>query len=163
MLPIIHGEFRLVDDPELRFTPSGQAVANVRLVAQNRKLNKDTNEWEDDENNILWINGSVWKQYAENVAESLRKGDLVFVSGKIRTRSWETNEGEKRSVCEINIDEIGPTLRWRSVLHSDGHGGKVTREGAQADTTARTDADPWATQSQEGRDPWAPSTDEPPF
>lgn len=153
MLPTLAGEFTLVADPELRFTPSGAAVSEVRLVAQNRRR-LDDGTWEDDDNNILWINGSVWRQYAENVAESLRKGDKVFVTGKLRSRNYETREGEKRTAYEVNIDEIGPTLRFRQILHSDEHGNKVTREGAARSSTVDPD-DPWAT-------PAAP-TEEPPF
>lgn len=153
MIPTIQGEFRLVDDPELRFTPQGVAVCNVRLVAQNRK--KEGEEWVDDPDKILWISGSVWRQYAENVAESLRKGDLVFVVGKIRTRDYETSEGEKRTVTELLIDEIGPTLRFRAVLHTDASGHKVTREGAAAAPSAD---DPWAHPAGQPN-----VADEPPF
>lgn len=152
MLPVITGEFTVVADPELRFTPSGAAVANVRLVAQNRKR-QDDGKWEDDPDNILWINGSIWRQYAENMVESIRKGDKVLVTGKIKTREYESN-GEKRSVVEMMIDEIGPTMRFRPILHSDGDGHKVTREGAQRTQGSDTPAadDPWATPT----DPNAP-------
>jgi len=141
MLPITTGEARLVDDPQLRFTASGVAVSNFRLVFQNRKRNDD-GTWSDDEDNILWINASCWRQMAENVAESLRKGDLVLVTGKIKSRSYETSDGDKRTVIELMVDEIGPTLRFRSVLHSDGAGGKVTR------SSTPDAADPWAVPSE---------------
>ena len=149
-LPSIAGEFRLVEDPELRFTQSGLAVANVRLVADQQRFDKDKNEWVDDKK--LWLNGSVWRQMAENVAESLRKGDLVVVRGSIHTREWEDREGNKRSTVEMMIDDIAPSLRFKPVLHSDGKGGKVTREGAASPTDP--DDDPWATPA---------SSDEPPF
>lgn len=149
-LPTVTGEFTLVDDPELRFTASGAAVANVRLVANGRRFNKTTNEWEDA--GQVWLNGDVWRTYAENVAESLRKGDKVIVTGTLETRTYETSEGERRQSYDVHIDEIGPSLRFRQVLHSDGSGGKVTREGA-APPGQPVPNDPWAT----------PPTDEPSF
>jgi single-strand DNA-binding protein len=161
-LPTVCGEFTLVDDPELRFTPSGAAVANVRLVANGRRFNKNTNEWED--HGVVWLTGDVWRDYAENVAESLRKGDKVLVTGTLETRSYETSEGEKRQSYDLHIDEIGPTLRFRQVLHSDGAGQKVTREGAPPPGQQSAN-DPWATQSAQAaaNDPWLTPQDEPPF
>lgn len=150
-LPPIYGVFRLVDDPELRFTPAGHAVCNVRLVSNGRKFDRDKNEWVDDK--VIFLSGSVWRQYAENVAESLRKGDHVFIMGTLETRSYETQEGEKRQVYEVLIDEIGPTLRFRQVLHSDASGNKVTREGAERSSTVDHN-DPWDT---------PPPDDSPPF
>ncbi len=97
----------LVDDPELRFTPSGVAMAKIRL-AVNRRWQKD-GEWQED---TSFFTGTVWREQAESAAESLQKGARVIVTGRLEQRSWETPEGDKRSVVEIQIDEIGPSLRW---------------------------------------------------
>jgi single-strand DNA-binding protein len=97
----------LVDDPELRFTPSGVAMAKIRL-AVNRRYQRD-GEWQED---TSFFTGTVWREQAEQVAESLQKGARVIVTGRLEQRSWETEQGEKRSVVEVQIDEIGPSLRW---------------------------------------------------
>jgi single-strand DNA-binding protein len=99
----------LVDDPELRFTPSGAAVAKFRIASTPRTMDRATNEWKDGES--LFLTCNVWRQAAENVAESLTKGTRVIVSGRLRQRSYETREGEKRTVYEIEVDELGPSLR----------------------------------------------------
>ncbi|WP_137294604.1 single-stranded DNA-binding protein [Nocardioides dongxiaopingii] len=109
----------LTDDPELRFTPSGAAVANFTVASTPRTLNKQTNEWEDGE--AMFLRCSIWRQAAENVAESLQKGARVIVQGRMRARTWETREGEKRTSFEIDVDEIGPSLRWATA--------KVARAG----------------------------------
>jgi single-strand DNA-binding protein len=140
-LPTITGEFTLVDDPDLRFTSSGTAVSNMRLITNGRRFNKATQEWED--HGMFVATATVWREYAENCAESLRKGDRVLVTGLIETRQWEDNEGNKRQAYEIQVEEIGPTLRFRKVLHTNAAGEKVTREGASAEPSAD---DPWATQ-----------------
>ena len=98
----------LVDDPELRFTPSGVALAKVRF-AVNRRWRGQDGEWQED---TSFFTGTVWREQAEQVAESLQKGTRVIVTGRLEQRSWETDQGEKRSVVEIQIDEIGPSLRW---------------------------------------------------
>lgn len=98
----------LVDDPELRFTPSGVALAKIRL-AVNRRWRGQDGEWQED---TSFFNGTVWREQAETVAESLQKGTRVIVTGRLEQRSWETPEGDRRSVVEIQIDEIGPSLRW---------------------------------------------------
>jgi single-strand DNA-binding protein len=98
----------LVEDPELRFTASGIAMARVRL-AVNRRYRDRNNEWQEE---TSFFGGTCWRDVAENIAESLSKGDRVFVTGRLEQRSWETNDGEKRSVVEVRIDEIGPSLRW---------------------------------------------------
>jgi single-strand DNA-binding protein len=98
----------LVEDPELRFTASGIAMAKVRL-AVNRRYRDRNNEWQEE---TSFFGGTCWRDVAENIAESLSKGDRVFVTGRLEQRSWETNDGEKRSVVEVRIDEIGPSLRW---------------------------------------------------
>jgi single-strand DNA-binding protein len=97
----------LVDDPELRFTPSGVAMAKIRM-AVNRRWQKD-GEWQED---TSFFTGTVWREQAESAAESLQKGARVIVTGRLEQRSWETDQGEKRSVVEVQIDEIGPSLRW---------------------------------------------------
>src|SRR5881227_2185109 len=113
----------LVDDPELRFTPSGAAVAKFRIASTPRYLDKQTNEWKDGES--LFLNCAVWRQAAENVAESLQKGMRVIVSGRLKSRSYETREGEKRTVFEVDVDEIGPALRYATakVTRTSGGGG----------------------------------------
>ncbi|GII80413.1 single-stranded DNA-binding protein 2 [Sphaerisporangium rufum] len=99
----------LVDDPELRFTPSGQAVARFRIASTPRFMDRQTNEWKDGES--LFLTCNVWRQAAENVAESLQRGMRVIVQGRLRQRSYETREGEKRTVYEVEVDEVGPSLR----------------------------------------------------
>lgn len=100
----------LTADPELRFTPSGAAVANFTVASTPRTFDKNSNEWKDGE--ALFLRCSVWRQAAENVAESLHKGTSVIVQGRLKQRSYETKEGEKRTVYELDVDEIGPSLRW---------------------------------------------------
>ncbi|GAB3095388.1 single-stranded DNA-binding protein [Isoptericola nanjingensis] len=107
----------LVADPELRFTPSGAAVANFRIASTPRTFDRQTNEWKDGE--ALFLACSVWREAAENVAESLTKGMRVVVQGRLTQRSYETREGEKRTVVELQVDEVGPSLRYASA--------KVTR------------------------------------
>lgn len=99
----------LVADPELRFTPSGVAAANIRLASTPRVKDAATGEWKDGD--TLWLSGTVWRQYAENVAESLKKGTRVIVVGRLKQRSYETREGEKRTVYELDIEDIGPALK----------------------------------------------------
>ncbi|GAA3761972.1 single-strand DNA-binding protein [Spinactinospora alkalitolerans] len=99
----------LVDDPELRFTPSGAAVANFRVASTPRQFDRQSGEWRDGES--MFLTCSVWRQYAENVAESLQRGMRVIVQGRLKQRSYETKEGEKRTVFEIDVDEVGPALR----------------------------------------------------
>ena len=170
----------LTDDPELRFTPSGAAVANFTVASTPRTLNKQTNEWEDGE--AMFLRCSVWRQAAENVAESLQKGARVIVQGRMRARTWETREGEKRTSFEIDVDEIGPSLSWATAKvakagRSSGGGGY----GAGRAAAQPAGGDPWATPGAppsrvaaapppsrvaRGQDPWgAPgvSSDEPPF
>ena len=142
----------LVDDPELRFTPSGQAVAKFRLASTPRFLDKATNEWKDGES--LFLTCNVWRQAAENVAESLQRGMRVIVQGRLKQRSYETKEGEKRTVFEVEVDEVGPSLRNASAKvtkASRGGGGGGFGGGTPAD-------DPWAASAPAGG-----FSDEPPF
>ena len=100
----------LTQDPELRFTPSGAAVANFTVASTPRQFDRQTNEWKDGE--TLFMRCSVWRDAAENVAESLTRGSRVIVSGRLKSRSFETKEGEKRTVVELDVDEVGPSLRY---------------------------------------------------
>ena len=100
----------LTNDPELRFTPSGAAVASFTVASTPRTLDKNTNEWKDGE--ALFLRCSIWRQAAENVAESLQRGARVIVSGRLKQRSFETKEGEKRTVIELDVDEVGPSLKY---------------------------------------------------
>jgi single-strand DNA-binding protein len=100
----------LVDDPELRFTPSGAAVANFRIASTPRTFDRQANEWKDGE--ALFLTCNVWRQAAENVAESLQRGMRVVVTGRLRSRSYENREGERRTVFEVEVDEVGPSLRY---------------------------------------------------
>ena len=102
----------IVADPELRFTPSGAAVANFRIASTPRAFNRDTNQWEDGE--ALFLTCNVWRQAAENVAETLTKGMRVIVNGRLKQRSYQTKEGENRTVFEIEVDEVGPSLKFAS-------------------------------------------------
>ena len=113
----------LTADPELRFTPNGAAVANFTVASTPRILDKTTNEWKDGD--ALFLRCSVWRQAAENVAESLQRGTRVIVTGRLRQRSYETKEGEKRTVIELEVDEIGPSLRYATAKVN-----KTTRGGA---------------------------------
>jgi len=100
----------LTDDPELRFTPSGAAVASFTVASTPRSFDKNTNEWKDGD--ALFLRCSIWRQAAENVAESLTKGMRVVVQGRLRQRSYETREGEKRTVVELDVEEVGPSLKY---------------------------------------------------
>ncbi|GAB2755271.1 single-stranded DNA-binding protein [Sinomonas soli] len=116
----------LTNDPELRFTPSGSAVANFTVASTPRTFDRQANEWKDGE--TLFLRASIWREAAENVAESLTKGMRVIVSGRLKSRSYETKEGEKRTVIELEVDEIGPSLRYASAKvnrtqRSGGQGG----------------------------------------
>jgi len=102
----------LTNDPELRFTPSGSAVANFTIASTPRTFDRQSNEWKDGE--TLFLRASVWREAAENVAESLTKGTRVVAQGRLKSRSYETKEGEKRTVIELEVDEIGPSLRYAS-------------------------------------------------
>jgi single-strand DNA-binding protein len=169
----------LVDDPELRFTPAGQPVARFRVASTPRYLDKSTNEWKDGDS--LFLTCNVWRQAAENVAESLTRGMRVIVSGRLRQRSYETKEGEKRTVYEIEVDDVGPSLRNASakvnkVARSGGDGGygggRSSGSGGQSGQGGQGggrssgggqggygggDPDPWASDSPGG------FSDEPPF
>ena len=151
----------LVDDPELRFTPSGAAGAKFRIASTPRFLDKATNEWKDGDS--LFLSCNVWRQAAENVAESLTRGMRVIVQGRLKQRSYETKEGEKRTVYEIEVDEVGPSLRnasskvTKAARKSDGG-----RASASAATGGMSD-DPWAASSTDSWGAPVGASDEPPF
>jgi single-strand DNA-binding protein len=176
----------LVDDPELRFTPSGAAVANFRLASTPRTYDRQSGEWKDGE--TLWLGCSVWRQAAENVAESLTKGTRVVVQGRLKSRQYETREGEKRTVFEIDVDEIGPSLRnatakVNKTTRSGGGSGWSGGDGNNAGGSSFGGGsgggggnDPWASPAPSssapaasggGNDPWAAggggSVEDPPF
>ena len=121
----------LTNDPELRFTPSGSAVANFTIASTPRTFDRQSNEWKDGE--TLFLRASVWREAAENVAESLTKGMRVIVNGRLKSRSYETKEGEKRTVIELEVDEIGPSLRYANakVNRTQRSGGGGAGNGAQ--------------------------------
>lgn len=148
----------LTNDPELRFTPSGAAVASFTVASTPRVLDKATNEWKDGE--ALFMRCSVWRQYAENVAESLTKGSRVIVTGRLKQRSYETREGEKRTVVEMDVDEVGPALKYATAKVnkvSRGGGGFGDSGGSASSSTGSSD-DPWASGPSGGA-----GFDEPPF
>jgi single-strand DNA-binding protein len=182
----------LVDDPELRFTPSGAAVANFRIASTPRTFDRQANEWKDGE--ALFLSCSVWRQAAENVAESLQKGMRVIVQGRLKQRSYDTREGERRTVVELEVDEVGPALAFATakVTRAARSGGGYSGGGGGQSRPQSGGDDPWATsapqgggqqggygggqqqggggygggQPQGGNDPWgAPGvgSDEPPF
>ncbi|MEW9530598.1 single-stranded DNA-binding protein [Microbispora sp. NPDC049125] len=131
----------LVDDPELRFTPTGQPVARFRIASTPRFLDKQTNEWKDGEG--LFLTCNVWRQAAENAAESLMRGMRVIVQGRLKQRSYETKEGEKRTVYEVEVDEVGPSLR-----NATAKVNKTQRQGnGQGGAPA---SDPWASSAPQG-------------
>ena len=127
----------LTDDPELRYTPQGAAVANFR-IAVNHRFKDQAGNWQDGETSYFRIN--CWRQLAENIAESLTRGTRVVITGRLKMRQWETQEGEKRSVVEVVADEVGPSIRWATVEVTknerrggdfDGGGGGGSRGGAR--------------------------------
>jgi single-strand DNA-binding protein len=143
----------LTDDPELRFTSSGAAVANFTVASTPRFFDKQTSEWKDGD--ALFLRCSIWRQAAENVAETLNKGARVIVQGRLKQRSYETREGERRTVYELDVDEVGPSLRYATAKVS-----KVTRSGGGgfgggSPAPAAATEDPWASAP--------PADDEPPF
>jgi len=179
----------LVDDPELRFTPSGAAVANFRIASTPRTYDRQSGEWKDGES--LFLSCSVWRQAAENVAESLQRGMRVIVQGRLKSRSYDDREGNKRTVFEIDVDEVGPSLRsatakvTKAMRSGPGGGGGDFGGGGGGNPGggfgggggqggAAPQNDPWATpqggggQSAPQNDPWAGqggggSMEEPPF
>ncbi|MFC0532927.1 single-stranded DNA-binding protein [Phytohabitans kaempferiae] len=159
----------LTDDPELRFTPSGAAVAKFRVASTPRFMDRQSGEWKDGE--PLFLSCTVWRQAAENVAESLQRGARVIVSGRLRQRSYETREGEKRTVIELEVDEIGPSLRYATAkvqkMSRSGGGGGFGSGGGGGQGGGGNFDDPWATaapaSSGSGSGGGSNFDDEPPF
>ena len=143
--PVITVVGNLTDAPDLRFTPSGVAVANFTVAQTPRTFDKARSEYVDGD--PLFLSCSVWKEYAEHVAETLTKGMRIIVHGRLKSRSYEARDGSRRTVFEVEVDEVGPSLRYATAT--------ITRTGQR----------PQQTQQQPVRDPWATptSTDEPPF
>ena len=165
----------LTADPDLRFTPSGAAVASFTVASTPRTFDRQANEWKDGE--AMFLNCSVWRQAAENVAESLTKGMRVIVTGRLRSRSYETREGEKRTVFEVEVDEVGPSLRFATAKVTRGSssssggggggGGWSQGGGSQGGSQSGWSQPGQGAQGDNrsgGTDPWAQAqSDEPPF
>jgi single-strand DNA-binding protein len=153
----------LTADPELRFTPSGAAVANFTVASTPRQFDKQSGEWKDGE--ALFMRCNIWRQAAENVAETLTRGSRVIVSGRLKQRSYETREGEKRTVVELEVEEVGPSLRYATakvnkVSRGSGGGGFVGGGSAGGPSD-----DPWgsAPAAGSGGGSGGGSDEEPPF
>ncbi len=154
----------LTSDPELRFTPSGAAVADFTIASTPRTLDRQTQEWKDGD--PLFLRCSCWRQMAENVAGSLTRGSRVMAQGRLKQRSFETKEGEKRTVIELEVDEIGPSLRYATATVSKaarsgggpagGSGGGIGASDGHAGTGRGGSPDPWAA-------PVGGTSEEPPF
>lgn len=157
----------LTADPDLRFTPSGAAVANFTVASTPRVFDRQTNEWKDGD--ALFLRCNIWREAAENVAESLTRGSRVIVTGRLRQRSFETREGEKRTVYEVEVDEVGPSLRYATakinkVSRGGGGGGFGGGGGAPAPAAASSAPpaeDPWGSAPASGS--FGGADDEPPF
>ncbi|WP_087028715.1 single-stranded DNA-binding protein [Mycobacterium sp. AMU20-3851] len=158
----------LTADPELRFTPSGAAVANFTVASTPRTFDRQTNEWKDGE--ALFLRCNIWREAAENVAESLTRGSRVIVSGRLKQRSFETREGEKRTVVELEVDEIGPSLRYATAKVNKasrggggggGFGGGNSGGAPRGGGSEQPKDDPWGSAPAAGS--YSGSDDEPPF
>lgn len=163
----------LTADPELRFTPSGAAVANFTVASTPRMFDRQTNEWKDGE--ALFMRCSIWRDAAENVAESLTKGARVIVSGRLKQRSYETREGEKRTVVELEVEEVGPSLKYATAKvnrasrggggggggNSGPSGGGGGSRGGSSGGGAAANDDPWGSAPASGS--FGGGDDEPPF
>lgn len=156
----------LTDDPELRFTPQGHAVAKFRLASTPRTMDRQSGEWKDGE--PLFLACQIWRDPAEHVAESLQRGSRVIVQGRLRQRSYETREGEKRTVYELEVDEIGPSLRYATATiqkasrSSTANGAAGRGPGAGGRRNSDGWEDPWATNAPSGARR-TQADDEPPF
>ena len=153
----------LTADPELRFTPSGAPVANFTVASTPRTFDRQANEWKDGD--AMFLNCAVWRQAAENVAESLTKGMRVIGQGRLRSRSYETREGEKRTVFEVDVEEIGPALKYATakVTRTTGGGGNYGG-GSSSGGSNWGNSSGGSSERSGGADPWAQAqSDEPPF
>jgi single-strand DNA-binding protein len=166
----------LVADPELRFTSTGQPVATFRIASTPRVMDRQTNEWKDGDS--LFLSCNVWRQAAENVAESLQRGMRVIVTGRLKQRNYETREGEKRTVYEVEVDDVGPSLRNASAKvnrasrgsgEGGGFGGGNRSGGGGGNYNGQNSSPPASGGGNRNEDPWASSdsgggySDEPPF
>jgi len=161
----------LTADPELRFTPSGAAVANFTVASTPRMMDRQTNEWKDGD--PLFMRCSIWREAAENVAESLTRGARVIVTGRLKQRSFETREGEKRTVFEVEVDEIGPSLRYATAKvnkasrsgggggFGGGGGGGGSRPAPAQQPSGGSGDDPWGSAPASGS--FSGADEEPPF
>jgi single-strand DNA-binding protein len=153
----------LTADPELRFTPSGAAVASFTIASTPRQFDRASNEWKDGD--ALFLRCSIWRQAAENCAESLTRGMRVVATGRLKQRSFETREGEKRTVIELDVDEVGPSLRYatakvnRTARGAEGGGGGFGSSGGSGGGGGAPADDPWGSAPPAG----GGYTDEPPF
>lgn len=145
---------RLTADPELRFTPSGAAVANLTIATNARTFDKASNEWRD-EPATFW-RASAWRDMAEHIAESLTKGTAVIAAGVVKSREWQTKDGEKRTSLELDLEAIGPDLRWATAR-------AVKAERKPSGFGQAPQADPWTSQPAQAGWGQQPATDEPPF
>ena len=156
----------LTGDPELRFTPSGAAVANFTVASTPRTFDRQSNEWKDGD--TLFMRCSIWREAAENVAETLTKGMRVLVTGRLVQRSYETREGEKRTVVELQVDEVGPSLRYASAkvtraARAGGGGGGGGNNAGFGASSGSAQNDPWATSGPASGSGGGGFADEPPF
>ncbi len=160
----------LTADPELRFTPAGAAVANFTVASTPRTFDRQTNEWKDGD--ALFLRCNIWREAAENVAESLTRGSRVIVSGRLKQRSFETREGEKRTVVELEVDEIGPSLKYATAKVNKasrsggggggfGGGGGSRAQSSQGGGSSAGGDDPWGSAPASGS--FGGGDDEPPF
>ncbi|OBJ73296.1 single-stranded DNA-binding protein [Mycobacterium sp. 1274756.6] len=150
----------LTADPDLRFTPSGAAVANFTVASTPRIYDRQSGEWKDGE--ALFLRCSIWREAAENVAETLTRGARVIVTGRLKQRSFETREGEKRTVYELDVDEIGPSLRYATAKVTKVSRGGGPRPAAAAGAAGGAPADdPWGSAPASGS--FGGGDDEPPF
>ncbi|AZI65511.1 MULTISPECIES: single-stranded DNA-binding protein [Rhodococcus] len=159
--------------PELRFTPAGAAVASFTVASTPRAFDRNSNEWKDGD--ALFMRCNLWREAAENATESLTRGSRVIVSGRLKQRSYETREGEKRTVVELEVDEIGPSLKYATAkvvkANRGGNSGQTNNGGTTSQSTSRppnAGNDPWGSGAP-NEDPWgagaatSPASDEPPF
>ncbi len=154
----------LTSDPELRFTPSGAAVANFTIASTPRTFDRQTSDWKDGE--TLFMRCSIWREAAENVAESLTRGTAVIATGRLQSRTFDTKEGEKRTVVELSVDEIGPSLRRATAkvvkAQRGGSGGGFSAPAQNWGAQSAPAEDPWATGSAGGT-PAGGTAEDPPF
>lgn len=152
----------LTADPDLRFTPSGAPVANFTIASTPRTFDKQANEWKDGD--ALFLRCSIWREAAENVTETLKKGMRVIAQGKLKQRSYETREGERRTVVELEVDEIGPSIRYATAQVART---RRAASAASSASSAASSAQSAASSAQSADDPWGSNMpvqdDEPPF